>query len=202
MPKTDLRKLLKDVYAAGAQPKLVQVPSLAYFMIDGHGDPNASPDFQAAIEALYSLSYTLKFQMKKADPAQDYVVMPLQGLWWAEDWADFANVNKAKWSWTIMIVQPPPLTQQQFAALVEQVGAKKELPALGRVRLETLDEGLAAQIMHLGPFSEEGPTIQRLHEFIDQQGYKLHGKHHEIYMSDPRRVPPEKWKTIIRQPCR
>lgn len=202
MAKADMRKLLKDLYTAGPQPKLVEVPPLTYFMIDGQGDPNASADFQAAVEALYSLSYTRKFEVKKSDPEHDYVVMPLSGLWWADDPADFAGLNKEKWYWTLMIAQPPPLTEARFAALVEQVRRKKDLPALERVRLETLEEGLAAQVMHMGPYSEEGPTIQRLFEFIEAQGRKLFGKHHEIYMSDPRRVAPEKWKTIIRHPCR
>lgn len=201
MPKLDARMLFRDAYTATAAPKLVQAPPLAAFMADGRGDPNTAPDFQAAAEMLYTLSYTLKFERKKADPEQDYAVMPLEGLWWAEDLEDFLNLNKANWLWTVLIVQPPRLSQDEFAALCERAAAKKDLP-FERVRLAELDEGLCAQVMHVGPFAEEGPVIQRLHGFIAAQGHAPVGKHHEIYLSDPRRVPEEKWKTILRQPCR
>lgn len=201
MPKLDARKLLKDCYTATAKPKLVEVPALMYFMMDGQGDPNACPEFQTYVETLYTLSYTLKFDLKKSDPEQDYAVMPLEGLWWAESIEDFIQQNKAKWLWTLMIMQPPRLTQQDFAALQERAAAKKDLP-FDCVELAKLDGSLSAQIMHVGPFSEEGPAIQRLHAFIAEQGHVPAGKHHEIYLSDPRRTPEEKWKTIIRQPCR
>jgi hypothetical protein len=153
------------------------------------------------VETLYTLSYTLKFELKKSAPEQDYAVMPLEGLWWAENMADFVNLNKANWLWTLMIMQPPRLSQEQLAAVKERAAAKKDLP-FERVQLAKLDGSLSAQVMHLGPFSEEGPTIQRLHEFIAEQGYVPAGKHHEIYLSDPRRTPEEKWKTILRHPCR
>jgi len=202
MPKVDAKKLLKDLYTATARPKLVEVPILTYFMLDGHGDPNASPDFPRFVETLYTLSYTLKFDLKKSDPEQDYAVMPLEGLWWADSIEDFINQNKAKWSWTLMIMQPPRLSQAEFAALKERAAKKKPGLPYDQVQLAKLDGGRAAQIMHIGPFSEEGPAIQRLHGFIAEQGLKPTGKHQEIYLSDPRRVPEEKWKTIIRQPCR
>jgi hypothetical protein len=202
MPKLDARKLLKDVYTATARPKLVQVPPLMYFMVDGAGDPNLSPDFPLAVEMLYTLSYTLKFERKKTDPEQDYTVMPLEGLWWADSLDDFVNLNKANWHWTLMIMQPPRLTQAQFGALRELAAARKPDLPFAKVELAKLDGSLAAQVMHIGPFAEEGPAIQRLHEFIAAQGYAPTGKHQEIYLSDPRRTPEAKWKTILRQPCR
>ena len=201
MPKLDARKLLKDAYTATAQPKLVEVPPLMYFMVDGRGDPNTSPDFPLAVEMLYTLSYTLKLELKKSAPEQDYVVMPLEGLWWAENTEDFLNPNKANWLWTLMIMQPPRVSQDEFAALKARAAAKKSLP-FEQAQLAKLDGSLSAQIMHIGPFAKEGPTIERLHEFMAAQGYVPAGKHHEIYLSDPRRTPEEKWKTILRQSCR
>jgi hypothetical protein len=202
MSKLDLKKTLKELYQPSAKEvSLVTVPEFTYFMIDGSGDPNTSAHFAAAVEALYSLSYPLKFDLKKAG-GEDYAVMPLEGLWWCEDMACFDQSDKRNWLWTAMIVQPLPPTEEQFAALKALVRKKKDLPAVDAVRMETWAEGLAAQIMYVGPFAEEGPTIVRLHAFLAEHGYDLAGKHHELYLSDPRRTAPEKLKTIIRQPGR
>ena len=169
-------------------------------MVDREGDPNISKEFQEAIEALFSLSYTLKFLIKKSELAIDYGVMPLEGLWWADDMSKFSIDNKKDWKWTLMIMQPEFVEEKLIAKAKDQLKKKKDLSAQSKVRFETFSEGEAAQIMHIGPFSEEGPTIEKLHNFIRDNGYTLHGKHHEIYLSDIRRAAPEKWKTIIRQP--
>jgi hypothetical protein len=172
---------------------------LNYLAIDGKGDPNTSEEYRDSIQALFSTSYALKFIVKKGKDAIDYRVMPLEGLWWADDINSFTDGKKDDWKWTSMMAQPDFITK----GLVEAVLAKlkeKGLPALGKIRHEAFEEGLSAQILHVGPFSEEGPTIRKLHDFIIQGGYSLREKHHEIYMSDVRRVTPSRLKTIIRQP--
>jgi len=169
-------------------------------MIDGEGDPNTSKSFQDAIEVLYPLSYTLKFTVKKGKIGIDYGVMPLEGLWWADDMSSFSVGNKDEWKWTLMIMQPDLITKEMVQEAIEQVKTKKDPVSLPLVRFEFFDEGKAAQIMHIGPFSEEGPTIEKVHSFIEENGSQRRGRHHEIYLSDIRRAAPEKWKTIIRQP--
>lgn len=199
--KLDLKKgALKPFYTA---PKndvvVVDVPLLQFLMIDGTGDPNGSA-FQEAMGALYAMAYTLKFASKEA--GQDFTVMPLEGLWWADDIAEFSLENRDIWRWTAMILQPEHITAGLFEAAVEQVRTRKNPPGLDRVRLEVYHEGLAAQIMHTGPYADEGPTVARLHTWIEANGYTYHGAkyHHEIYLSDPNRSKPENMKTIIRQP--
>lgn len=199
MDKVDFKKEFKHLYNSSAKEAvIVDVPEMNFLMIDGHGDPNTSIEYRQAIEALYSVSYTLKFSVKKAGVA-DYGVLPLEGLWWVDDMSKFSTDDKDAWKWTAMIMQPKFVTKQLFAEAIEAV-KKKELPALTIMEFKPFVEGLSAQIMHIGPYAEEGPTIQRLHEFIKAQGHGLRGKHHEIYLSDPRRCAPEKIKTIIRQP--
>ncbi|GBD92780.1 hypothetical protein BMS3Abin05_00355 [bacterium BMS3Abin05] len=203
MAKIDYKKELKHLYRPpAAKAEIVDVPQMNFAMIDGAGDPNTTQAFQEAIDALYGLSYTLKFMVKKGDPEIDYGVLPLEGLWWAEDMAQFSTENKENWKWTLMIMQPEFITAKLFTEAVKQVGEKKNPAALQKIRFESFTEGKAAQIMHIGPFSEEGPTIKKLHDFIKAEGCRLSGKHHEIYLSDIRRSAPEKWKTIIRQPMR
>jgi hypothetical protein len=201
--KLDLRKQLKHLYNPSAKDVVVvNVPEMQFLMVDGAGNPNTSQEYQEAVEALYGAAYTLKFLIKK-EAALDYPVMPLEGLWWTPDMREFSVDNKEIWLWTMMIMQPEEVTGALFARVLEQVQHKKDSPALAKMRLEHFHEGLAAQIMHLGPFAEEGPTIARLHAFIRDHGYACNGleqKHHEIYLSDPRRVAPEKMKTVIRQP--
>ena len=200
MEKLDLRKQYHDLYAPPSKtPILIEVPPLLYIMVDGHGDPNVAPEYAQAIQVLYSLSYTLKFQRKKAY-GQDYGVMGLEGLWWAADMSKFKSTPKADWDWTMMILQPDFITPTLFDEARRSVAAKGKAPLIERTRLETYHEGTSVQIMYFGSYADEGPTIANLHQFAFDHGYSLHGKHHEIYLSDPRRVPPEKLKTIIRQP--
>lgn len=203
MSKVDLKKEFKHLY--NSSPKevtLVDVLQMNFLLAEGSGDPNTVKDFPELVEALYSLSYTLKFMFKKKEAAADYTVMPLEGLWWTDNMAEFSMENKDIWKWTLMIMQPEQITGDLVAEAVGQVAKKKNLPALARVRLESFHEGLAAQIMHIGPYSAEGPTVEKLHRFITANEYALTGKHHEIYLNDPRKAAPEKIKTILRQPVR
>jgi hypothetical protein len=196
----DLKRELAQVYSAAATPALVQVPELRFLMIDGHGDPNTSPDYAAAVEALYAVAFTIRFALKRGPAAVDAPVMPLEGLWWVPDMTTFSVEDKASWDWTMMIALPPQATSDVVADARAAAERKKSLEAIGWVREERLAEGLAAQVLHVGPYSAEGPTIERLHRFIQEQGCRLVGKHHEIYLGDPRRAAPEKLRTIIRQP--
>ncbi len=201
MKKIDYKKDLKHLYKPSPKKvEIVEVPQMNFLMIDGRGDPNTSQEFQDAVETLYSLSYTLKFMIKKGASGIDYGVLPLEGLWWADDMSQFSTGNKETWKWTLMIMQPEFVTTKLFNEAVEQVRKKKNPAALAKVRFESYLEGKAAQIMHLGPFSEEGPTIEKVHRFIEENGFKRTGKHHEIYLSDIRKAAPEKWKTVVRQP--
>lgn len=201
MPKIDYKKELPHLYSASAKKvELVLVPSMNFLQIDGAGDPNRSLAFQEAVEALFGVSYTLKFMIKKGEGGLDYGVMPLEGLWWTEDMVRFSIDAKGDWQWTLMIMQPPLVTQGLVDEAVAQVRKKKDTAALVSLRFAAFFEGKAAQIMHVGPFSEEGPTIRRVHDHIQAAGGTLSGKHHEIYLSDIRKAVPEKWRTIIRQP--
>ncbi|HIH43882.1 MAG TPA: hypothetical protein HA257_01990 [Candidatus Methanoperedenaceae archaeon] len=203
MVKIDMKKEFRNLYTAPAKEAvIVDVPEMNFVMIDGAGDPNTSVHFQHAAEALYGISYTLKFMVKKGRKGIDYMVMPLEGLWYADDMAAFREGNKDQWKWTLMIMQPEYVTEDLLAEALAQVGKKKDLPALAGARFERLHEGLSAQVMHIGPYSAEATTIEKLHAFIQEKGYEIGGKHHEIYLSDPRRSAPEKIKTIIRQPIK
>ena len=200
MAKIDLKKELKHLYQPSAREVVaVDVPEFRYLMIDGAGDPNTTPAFTHAVEALFSVSYTAKFMLKKGPQAIDYAVMPLEGLWWAEDHSVFIADDRSQWKWTAMIMQPSFVDPALIDTAMAEVKRKKGLPAIDALRLESFTEGPCAQIMHIGPFSEEGPTIERVHAFIQARG-QLSGKHHEIYLSDIRRADPAKWKTVIRQP--
>ncbi len=203
MKKLDLKKELKHLYQTSAKEVVeVEVPTMNYLMVDGEGDPNTATVFAEAVEALFTVSYTLKFMVKKGALATDYGVMPLEGLWWADDMSKFGIEDKSNWKWTAMIAQPPFVTRAMLDAALAEVKNKKNPAALSQLRFEAFTEGKCAQILHIGPFSDEGPTIARLHKFIETNGGKLRGKHHEIYLSDIRKAAPEKWKTIIRQPLR
>ena len=201
MKKVNLKKEMKDLYGPSAKKiSIVDVPQMNFLMIDGTGDPNISQPYQEAIEALYSVSYPLKFMAKKGELAIDYGVMPLEGLWWVDDMSRFTVEDKSDWKWTAMMMQPEFITAEAVSEAISQVSKKKQLPALADLRFEAYTEGTAAQILHLGPFSDEGPTVEQLHQFIEAEGYELSGRHHEIYLSDFRRTAPERLKTIIRQP--
>jgi hypothetical protein len=200
MEKIDLRKQLPHLWKASAtKPVLVEVPALGFLMVDGEGDPNTSAAFQEAIEALYGLSYTLKFTSKMGGGA-DWKVMGLEGLWWADGPEAFRTRRKDEWRWTLMVAQPDVVTAEMAEAAAETLRQKKNPAALDRVRLERFEEGLSAQILHVGPYSEEGPMIERLQAFIRDEGHEPAGKHHEIYLSDARRTAPEKLKTLLRHP--
>ena len=200
MARIDMKKVLKSLYYASARDVVqVEVPPLNYLMVDGEGDPNSAAAYPQAVEALYSVSYTAKFMLRKAAVGIDYVVMPLEGLWWADELTAFVAGDRQRWKWTMMILQPDCVPREVIAAATAAVREKKSLPALDLLRFETFTEGRCAQVMHVGPFTEEGPTIARLHAYIESRA-ALAGKHHEIYLTDIRRADPRKWKTIIRQP--
>ena len=182
---------------------MVKVPAFNFLMMDGTGDPNNNPRMQVAFDALFSVSYTLKFMFKqgKLGKARDYGVMPPEGLWWADDMSQFLQKDKSNWKWTMMLMQPDFATKADVEAAMEAAGRKKPIAGLRELRFERYDEGLSAQILYFGPFADEGPTIRRIHETIKDNGYAIRGKHHEIYLSDFRRTKPEKLRTVVRQPC-
>lgn len=202
MQKIDLKKELKHLYQPSTKEVVqVEVPTFQFLMVDGEGDPNTSQEYAQAVEALFAVSYTAKFMVKKGAQGIDYAVMPLEGLWWADDMSVFIANDKSRWKWTMMIMQPHFVATEVIQAAISEVKRKKALPAVGKLRLEAFSEGNCAQVLHIGPFSEEGPTIERLHSFIDVRTGR-DGKHHEIYLSDIRRADPAKWKTIIRHPIK
>ena len=199
MKKIDYKKKLKHLYGPSSKKVvIVEVPPMNYFMVDGEGGP-AAESYQQAIEALYGLSFTVKFDVKKG-VGLDYTVMPLEGLWWAKDITAFSADRKDEWLWKMMIMQPDYVTTKHVNAATKQLREKKNPLALDKIRFESYHEGPSVQILHIGPYDDEGPTIAQMHKFIDENGYQLHMKHHEIYLSDPRRSKPEKLKTVLRQP--
>jgi hypothetical protein len=197
----DIKTILKKFYTAPRNPVIIDVPAFNFLMVNGKGDPNTSIAYQQALETLYGLSYTIKFSLKNAG-RPDFKVMPLEGLWWIEGGKDFTVARKDQFSWISMMMQPEQVTKQDFEEAAMQLKSRKNPPALPLVRFESFKEGLACQILHIGSYSEEEPTINRLHAFVKEQGYKLRGKHHEIYIGNPARSAPEKLKTIIRQPVK
>ncbi|MBL8162421.1 MAG: GyrI-like domain-containing protein [Anaerolineae bacterium] len=202
--KLDFKTSLKALYSPPADEfVLVDVPPLNYLMIDGAGDPNTATGYKLALEALFALSYTIKFAVKKSQGI-DYAVMPPEGLWWAGDERAFTTErNKDEWSWTMMIMQPEFVTAEIVNAAIDEVRAKKNPARLADIRFETYHEGLSLQKLHLGSYDDETPTLIRLHrEFIPQNGYIESGKHHEIYLNDPQRTAPAKLRTVLRQPVR
>lgn len=200
MEKIDYKKKLKHLYKPSSKEiEFIDVPSFNYLTVAGKGRPEGD-EYQQALQSLYPVAYKIKFWMK-SNKNFDYVVPPLEGLWWADDLSDFIKGNRDEWRWTMMIMQPESVTQEIVDEAFKVVASKKDVPSsLDKVKFQTIDEGKCAQILHLGPFSEEGPVIQRLHDAIKNTGSNLTGKHHEIYLSDMRRVTPERYRTIIRQP--
>ncbi len=198
MTKLDLRKELKRYYTAKRKPELIDVPEGKFLAILGKGDPNGR-EYQEAMQALYGMSYTLKFDQKAK--GRDYTVMHLEGLWGVEGGVFGLNdpAPREQWRWKSMIRQPDFMLDEMVGEVRPKV-REKSGPKGDEVKLESFHEGLSAQVMHVGPYSEEGPTVQLLHGYITEQGYRMRGDHHEIYMSDPRRSKPEKLKTIIRHP--
>lgn len=202
--KVDFKKSMKNLYQPGANEVVsIDVPEMQFLMIDGMGSPGDSQEYQDALSVLYPVSFRIKFLSKAK--GKDYVVPPLEGLWWADNLEDFIKGNRNKWKWTMMIMQPDWITQDMVDEATEIVKEKKpELAGLiPKLRLEKYKEGKVAQIMHIGPYSEEGPTVQKVHDFIKNEGGTFDGyanKHHEIYLSDPRKANPTTMKTVIRQP--
>jgi len=206
MEKVDFKKELKHLYSPSNKDfSIVKVPEMKYLMVDGAGNPNTVAAYSEAVEALYSVAYTLKFASKNK-LGKDYVVMPLEGLWTADDLESFTTKrNKDEWRWTMMIMQPDWVTEEMFKAAIEAVRAKKNPApaALSKVRLETYEEGLSVQIMHVGSYDDETPTLQRMHsEFMPNNSLAFNGDHHEIYIGDPRKTEPSKLKTVLRQPVK
>lgn len=203
MSKVDFKKEYKELYAPPKKFVIVDVPEMQFLMSDGHGDPNTAQEYQDALESLYAVAYKMKFVSKKT-LEKDYTVPPLEGLWWADDMDAFSiKRDKSQWDWTMMIMTPDWITTEVFGEAVEQVQVAKNPLSLDKVRLESFYEGLSVQIMHIGSYDDEAPTLEAMHsEFIPENGYAVNGKHHEIYLSDPRRVAPEKLKTVLRQPVR
>ncbi|MFC9442718.1 MULTISPECIES: GyrI-like domain-containing protein [Brevibacterium] len=203
MDKIDLKKTLPSYRARHGEFDVIEVPPRAYLMINGHGDPNTSPEFTSAVESLYPLAYALKF-LSKRELGRDYVVPPLEGLWWAADMSAFTTArDKSAWDFTLMLLVPNWLDRAQVEEVAEAVERKSAPPRLRDVRFETLDEGTCVQTLHIGPFDAEAEVLARLHdEVIPDAGLMMTGKHHEIYLSDFRRTAPERLRTILRQPVR
>ena len=201
--KSDLKAQFSDMYTASdKEPKLIAVPRLPFLMMDGAGDPNG-PEFQDAVGALYGTAYALRFALKKATPPRDLSVMPLEGLWWCEGMDGFDPERREAWRWTLMILQPDFVTRAMVKeALGELAERRGRTPATAKLRLGTYNEGKAVQMLHIGPYSAEARTLERMREFIRAAGLEQTGKHHEIYFSDPRRTSPEKLRTVLRQPVR
>ncbi|MCL3818110.1 GyrI-like domain-containing protein [Aeromicrobium wangtongii] len=200
--KTDFKKTLASYRAPRGRFEIVDVPALTYLMVDGRGDPNASPAFGEAIEALYPVAYGLKMTSKR-ELGRDYVVPPLEALWWADDMAAFTTArDKSRWSWTLLLMVPDWIGADLFAAAVQRAAAKDGRSArIDDIRWETLAEGRCVQTLHIGSFEDETPVLARMHEeFIPAHGLRMAGRHHEIYLSDFRRTEPARLRTILRQP--
>ncbi|MEO0515270.1 MAG: GyrI-like domain-containing protein [Planctomycetota bacterium] len=204
--KVDFKKTVSSYKAKRHRFDVVDVPAMQFLHVKGHGGPGA-PAYAAAIAALYPVAYTLKFH-SKLELGKDYVVPPLEALWWAEDWAVFTTkFDQSQWEWAVMLMVPDWLGRDAFETALTKATAKMESAtpevrdALDQVRLERFDEGTCVQTLHLGPYAEEGLVLKQMHDtVIPEQGLQMRGKHHEIYFNDFRRTAPEKLKTILRQP--
>ncbi|MCL4544179.1 MAG: GyrI-like domain-containing protein [Chloroflexi bacterium] len=201
MNKIDFKKSLDCYQAENHKLRTINVPKMQYLMIDGHGDPNTSREFEDAIKTLYPVAYKLRFASKQ-ELDKDYVVMPLEGLWWAQDMTTFTSArDKSQWDFTLMIMQPEWITKVMFDAAVKKVAERDAPIHLSKVRFEMFDEGKCVQTLHVGSFDDETAILRQMHdEFIPQHGFKMIKKHHEIYFSDFRKVTSDKWRTILRQP--
>lgn len=200
--KITFTKTLDSYQAKKNLFRTLTVPPMSYLMIDGQGDPNTSPAFDEALAALYPVAYALKFASKK-ELERDYTVPPLEALWWADDMSTFVCRQKGEWRWTLMIMVPEWISLGMVHAAMDKAAAKSAPARLDDVRCEGIVEGLSVQTLHVGSYDDEGPILERMHsEFIPENNLAMTGKHHEIYLSDPRRVAPEKLRTILRQPVR
>jgi len=198
MEKIDLKKKYKSAFTGKKQAQIIEIPPMKYVTFSGKGNPNTSLEFENAMGVLYGMAYTLKFAWKAKD--RDFVVAPLEGQWWADDMQDFVEGNKDNWMWKVMIALPEYVGEEDFQAAKEALEKKKNPAMLERAGLETIEDGLAVQVLYVGPYSEEAATISAMHHFAEEQGYRLRGKHREIYLSNPQRTDPDKLKTIIRHP--
>ena len=201
MTKLDLKKSIATYTAPRGSFEIVDLPPMRYLMVDGHGDPNTSDEYGDAVAAVFGVAYKLKF-LSKGELGRDYVVMPLEGLWWSDDMAAFTSErDKSRWSWTMMSLVPEWLDDGHVERAREAVVAKGGSPGLGRLRLEELAEGTCVQTLHVGSYDDEAPVLAEMHDgFIPGAGLRMRGRHHEVYLADPRRTAPEKLRTILRQP--
>jgi hypothetical protein len=199
--KYDVKRALKACYAPkNTDWELVDVPELRYLAVDGHGDPNTATAYRHAVEALYAVAYTVKFTSRR-ELGEDFVVGPLEGLWWADDMDDFLARRKDNWRWRMLVNVPGWITDPMIEEARTAALAKKDRPALGDVRPETLREGTSAQVLHIGSYDDETPVLTRLHrDYLPAHGLREAGLHHEIYLSDPRRTAPARLRTVLRQP--
>jgi hypothetical protein len=199
--KVDLKQEIPSYRAAHGEFSIVQVPPMTYLAVDGHGDPNTSPEYAAALASLYPLAYAVKF-LSKRELERDYVVPPLEALWWSADMASFTEQrDKSRWDWTLLNLVPDWVEPGHVDAARETVARKGVAPSLDRTRLEELDERTVVQTLHIGSYDDEAPLLERMHHgFLPANALRMTGKHHEIYLSDPRRTPPHKLRTILRQP--
>jgi hypothetical protein len=197
--KIDFKQRFKQYYNPSIKGfHVVDVPAMNFLMIDGKGDPNSSVEYQSAVEVLYSVSYGIKFDYKSQ--GLDHIVPPLEGLWWMEDMNEFTLANKSRWEWTMMIMQPEWVNKGIVDKIIEKVWKKNNNPALLKLRFEHYNEGLSVQTIYMGTYENEAPIIAQMHRYILENRYHPSGKHHEIYLSDPRKTAPEKNKTVLRQP--
>lgn len=201
MDKVDLKRTLSNLYnPKNKEWELIEVPAMNFLMIDGEGDPNIAESYKIAVETLYTVAYTVKF-MSKREHGKDYVVLPLEGLWYADDMTAFVRRDKSAYRWTMMVMQPEWITTDMVHAAMKAAAKKKKLPALPKMRFESYAEGKSVQLLHIGSYDDEAPKLAHLHnQFMPQHSLKFNGLHHEIYISDPRKTTPEKLKTILRQP--
>ncbi|WP_353808766.1 GyrI-like domain-containing protein [Agromyces sp. SYSU T00194] len=201
--KYDVKRAHRELYAPSARDwALVDVRPMRYLAIDGQGSPGAGDEYLEALEALYPVAYAAKFASKR-ESGRDFVVAPLEGLWWADDPTAFTRGDRDAWKWTLLIHQPGWIDETAIDAAIDAARAKRDSDALDRLRLQVIEEGRSAQILHRGPFADEAPTLARLHdEWMPAHGLAFNGPHHEVYLSDPRRTAPEKLRTVLRQPVR
>jgi len=199
--KSELKKEIPGYTAKRGEFALLSIPAMNFLMIDGHGDPNTAKSYRKALTTLYPVAYAVKF-LSKRELDRDYTVMPLEALWWSDDMATFTSArDKSRWDWTLMTMIPEWITAEHVERAREAVAKKGDAPVLEALRLEQLHEGLCVQTLHVGPYDEEGPVLEEIHnKFIPERSLRMTGRHHEIYLSDPRRTAPEKLKTILRQP--
>ncbi|MPV37729.1 GyrI-like domain-containing protein [Georgenia subflava] len=198
--KIDLRKQIETYRAPRGRFEVVTVPAAQFLMVDGRGDPDASAAYGDALGAIYPVAYKLKF-FSKVELGQDYAVMPLEALWWADDMDSFTTArDKSQWQWTLMTMVPSWITRGHVEA-AREAAARRGAAPVDVVRLERLDEGLSVQTLHVGPYDDEAPVLDEMHKrFIPDRGLRMTGRHHEIYLNDPRRTAPDRLRTILRQP--